>query len=597
MSFFSNGSFKKEYVEYDNRYLDQITISLKNGEEVQENIRFLLNIFHGGLPFVDHNNIIFISESLKLGLKASDIEGFFLNLKEPHYLLPYFEVFDDMKEYFTINTESQALLRLFYKYKDRIAKDRLHELRKELVSYKSLARKDIRNTKDEDFIMCVEKVFNIRKMCLTTPHEMSNLSLSEQREGIINGIVYTLSVFYGEPDSFFYTNIPSEWRNSADFHGYVNYFLKHMQKIKILTECPLRFGDLIHEYVKSIDNMWIRYYSQYNHLVERSKNNTRGCKIKNTGTRIKYTTNERYKLTYGDNEEEAIDICTLSDLDKLVDTVPEYLPVILGGTTDIVRLCDMNKGHIIKRGDDTIVSMLGSNFVMKCVVSAESVFNILEVITEYIFSRMIHNMDVFKPIRNSIPYVYTIRDDIRWNNEMFSVLKRTFPTTIIMERKEGQTLFALLPKLDKKSMTTVLFKVFSILDLLHREVEFTHYDLHSGNIIVNEETLDVAIIDMGRCRFKTEDGWVGRYFSYETSHYAGVYMDRAYPASDIFRLLMSCWEGGHHFLDTIINFMFSMEPTLIRKMYAHSLFSLHYSDKFKDMTYSDVLQLLDPSKI
>ncbi len=597
MSLFSNGSFKKEYIEYDNRYLDQIVIHTPSGTDTYENIRFLLNSPKGGFPFVEEGNAVFISDRLKLDLKVSDIEGFFLHLKEPHYLLLYFEVFDDIRECFSINKESQCLLRLFYKYGDKISKDNLHSLRKELLSYRNLTRKDIRNMPHEDFILCIEKVFNIRKMCLTTPHALSDLSIDQQREGIIHGILYTLSVLHGEPDSFFYNNIPSEWtRSNTTFNSLVWQFVRYMCKIKFLTTYPHEMGDMIHEYIQSLDSMWVRYYVQHNSVIKKSKEASRGCKIKNSGTRLKYAQNGRYTLSFGEDEKETIDISKIEDIENLATTVPEYLPVVLGGTEDIVSLMNMNSCYKVKMGE-TMVCLLGldpinSMFVMKTVVQAQSVFDILEVVTEYIFSRMIHAEHRFKSIQKSIPIVYTIRDDVKYSDDMFSIAKRTFPTTIIMERKDGNTLHAIMMGMDRQAIITVLRNVFQVLDLLYREIEFTHYDLHPGNIIVDPDTLDIALIDMARCRFKTEDGWLGRYFSYDTMKFTGVHMDRPYPAIDIFRLLMSCWGAGHRFLDTIINFLFSLEPSVVSKMYSPSLYSLPYLDKYKDMTYDDVLQLL-----
>lgn len=596
MAFFRKDSFIKSDITYNENYPLCLCFNIPNIDNVRINMRDIINRFESGISIVGCRDFPCFDETIQKDIKYRQLNCINTGFSEPHIIMPYIEVFSDIQECLTINDGQTTLISLFVKFSHRIQYQKLYELRKMLLSYKSLARRDIKGDSDYEFILCIERVFAMRKMSLTSAVAGSELSLDVQREGLINCIVYTLSVLYGSPDAFFYKNIPQEWKG-ADFNSYVYAHIKYLRKVKFLYEGNgIRLGDVIHNITTTIDKMWNTVHGDVMKKIEECKKTKIGCEVE--GVYLTYDeSTKRFRIE--ESNGTIIYIDDIMDLEMLKDTVPSYLPIVLTGTPDIISTTKMNNAFTVKTDDTTRVTFLGTSpkegmFAMKTLIQSTSIFEVFEIMTEYFLSHIIHTDDRLKDIRKIIPRIYAIRNDIKFDNQgdLYVHKKRSAPCSIIMERKEGSTLHGICKYLSKEDLVKVLTSVFTTLDKLHKVLDFTHYDLHGGNIIVDTDTLDVSIIDTSRSIFRYNGMCMSRYFEENTMRFTGIMPDRSYPANDIFRLIMSCWSAGHTYLDAIIICMFAMDPSEVYGIYKHSIYSLDYNDKYKDITYEDVLNKL-----
>ncbi len=603
MAFFTADSFIKNDISYNNNYPLSVCFNIPAISDIRVNMKDLINGFHRGLSIRGNKESgYWFDETINGGLKYRQLVASSCSFRNSHIIIPYMDAFSDIQECLTVNSGNMTtLISLFVKFYHRIQLDKLYDLRNMLLSYKSLARKDIKEDEEYEFILGVERVFGMRKMCLTSGVAGSDLSLDGQREGIINGIVYTLSVLHGSPDPFFYKNIPSEWKG-RDFHSYVYAYIKQLRKVKFLYDgTEIRLGDIVNGITSNIDTLWKSVYGGIMSRIDECKR----AKLKCSTDGVYLTYDDKLKsFKIEESNGASIVIDTIMDLEMLKDTVPSFLPVVLQGTPNLVSTMGMSNGFTMKSDDTTRVSCFGTSpkdgmFVMKIVTNVTTIFDVFELFTEYFLSNIVHTCEELKDVRSSIPMIYAFRSDIKFDREgeLYTHKTRTMPCSLIMERKEGSTLHGICKYLSKEDLVKVLVSVFKVLDKLYKVLDFTHYDLHGGNIIVDTETLEVSLIDMSRSHFNYNGVWMGRYFDVNTMHFTGIMPDRSYPANDIFRLIMSCWAAGHTYLDTIIVSLFGMDASAVNGMYSHSIYSIDYSEKYKGIVYQDVLSLLESLKL
>jgi hypothetical protein len=599
MSYFTRGSFVTDYVTHNAENPFELKVNVNNSCITLNIIDFLNNLDKELKISQDrHGRPQFMHETIPTNYFF--LIGSSYNRNKRHYLMPFLETVSDLTDYLDVNGEYPKLIKLFNVYDYKIREENLMELRKELLSYESLSRGHIKDSPEADFIECLEKVFELRNARLTSSTVGTNMSMAEQREGIIHAILYTLSVVYGNPNLFFYKNIPSEWRHSKTFNSIVYHFVGHMVKIQFLKTMPRRLGDMVMTITQNMDTLWLKHHKPYEDAIA-SIPSEGGLVCISRDTELHYFKDiGRFGVKY--NNDEILMINDVADVENLVSTIPEYVPLVLG-KGHLVSLCNLDNQIMLKRPasvGDSIVLSIGSEddksdadkLVMKMLTSCNTVFDIMQIMTEFVFSRVVHSHPMLQTAKAAIPYVYAIRDDIGYVNGLFKHTLSAYPTAIIMEKKKGKTLHSVCKKLNRSEMLLILFNLFCICRDLYKAIEFTHYDLHTANIIVDMETYNVSIIDTSRCRFKTDGIWLGSYFNEITRAYVGIIPEKAYPANDIFRILLYCYDLGHTYLDTIISEIFFMNANEIVQIYRESLYSLPYLDKFKDIQYEDVVEII-----
>ena len=600
MSYFEKSSFIRDYVKHNAETPYLIDISTNNNQMTLD-IRKFLNDLSKDLEIQQdrYNRSQFVNKTLP-------VDHFFIvsssiTKNKRNYLTPYFEALGDITEFLDVNQEHYNLIRLFHVYDYRIRMDKLDELRNSLLSYKSLSRLDIRDMEDYDFILCLEKVFEIQKTRLTssTVSAFSN-SIDEQRHGIIHCILYTLSLAHGTPNLFFYKNIPSNWRNSKMFNSLVYHYVTNLIKIMFLIKIPRNIGDMIYDICHNMDTLWSTHHKPYHDAISSvPRDGGLVCISKETELHYFKETN-LFGVKY--SNDEILMINNMIDVENLLETMPEYAPFVLG-RGDTIHLVNLNEQYILKRPDDsgdTIVVSVGSDddeskdkLILKMLTTSKTVFDIMQIMTEFILSRVVHSHPSLQSVKKAIPYVYAIRDDMTYSNTIFKYTHPCYPTTIFMEKKKGKTLHSICKKLKESEMLLILFNLFCICRDLHNAIEFTHYDLHTGNIIVDMDTYDVSIIDTSRCRFNSGGAWVGSYFNELTRWYVGIVPEHAYPANDIFRITLYCYDLGHVYLDTIIDKLFGINASEIVHIYRDSLYSLPYTPQYKDIRYEDAIHIIE----
>lgn len=89
---------------------------------------------------------------------------------------------------------------------------------------------------------------------------------------------------------------------------------------------------------------------------------------------------------------------------------------------------------------------------------------------------------------------------------------------------------------DYEEFRKILLKIFGALYEANQELDFTHYDLHPGNVIITYEGLEPVIIDLDAAHIKYEGGHLGRADFEEF----GVLNWTSFWIYDVFKLLIIC---------------------------------------------------------
>lgn len=178
---------------------------------------------------------------------------------------------------------------------------------------------------------------------------------------------------------------------------------------------------------------------------------------------------------------------------------------------------------------------------------------------------------------------------------------------ILYEDIVGNTLTNQMAEMEPETFFNLLVQVVLSLSDAYKKIDYTHYDLHTSNLIVkplgekysiaydtpNGEifltTENLAVfIDYGLSHIK----YNGKNYGCDTGAHVGVMMDKAFPMYDIFKLLLSSYQlsGKVKTQVMIRNFLrfFSGENPemlffILRQDYDVSW--LPYLDEFKDITY------------
>lgn len=135
-------------------------------------------------------------------------------------------------------------------------------------------------------------------------------------------------------------------------------------------------------------------------------------------------------------------------------------------------------------------------------------------------------------------------------------------TYLVLENiREARSLKAMLPILSKSEFIQIYLQILNALNVAYKEYDFTHYDLHSGNVLIQTLSYDIAIplynplggvsyiktrylariIDYGMSHIYLQGQHFGRY----GTEFAGVDANSSFPMFDAYKLLLfSALEAG-----------------------------------------------------
>lgn len=240
----------------------------------------------------------------------------------------------------------------------------------------------------------------------------------------------------------------------------------------------------------------------------------------------------------------------VSDIVKLINNqkVNNQQLKILGGINSQIISIPKENVQIIKEDEDLLVLRYGDS-----IIKFESEHN---DDYKYHFNSIINEMFVSSVATNSYEGFVTIEignigskcpDNIE--NTLCSIIKEDF--------LNGNTLhnwitYNIGPSFGIK-LSNILLKVFTNLYHIHKDTGFTHYDLHTGNVIVDEDDTP-HIIDYGLSYIKYD----GK--NYGTILPIGEVYNRPMWLHDIFKLLMNVFGRVNviileNNIDQIINFV------------------------------------------
>lgn len=103
----------------------------------------------------------------------------------------------------------------------------------------------------------------------------------------------------------------------------------------------------------------------------------------------------------------------------------------------------------------------------------------------------------------------------------------------------GQTLAHWLKyNFNYRDFAKIINKLFNTLYMAYKELDFTHYDLHLGNVIITLEDFDPVIIDLEASHITYEGGHIGisRMMEVSVLNYTSFWI------CDIFKILILCVE-------------------------------------------------------
>lgn len=249
-----------------------------------------------------------------------------------------------------------------------------------------------------------------------------------------------------------------------------------------------------------------------------------------------------------------------------------------------------------------------NKYIFKKSPKDTSYFENIEIIIDYLISRVLEGSLYAKNFVTSMA-IYQ-----NWKIQDSTIIPTEgngLPYFYIMEYLPGETLYSLLKthEFDGIGIISILLEVFVALQNAYELFRFTHYDLHPGNIILkkcedyvwswNEYTLDIkrgyrpVIIDFGRARLEINGHVISRPWTPVTKDFLCINPEISYPAHDIFKILITCYEYTDlPVLHDIIVHIFGGNYGEWCYSYGEAMFSLPYLEKFKDIEYKNIINYL-----
>jgi hypothetical protein len=182
-----------------------------------------------------------------------------------------------------------------------------------------------------------------------------------------------------------------------------------------------------------------------------------------------------------------------------------------------------------------------------------------------------------------------------------------------MPRIDGYTLFTVWTahSITEEMMLHTLAELFSALQEAWEKMEFTHYDLHLGNVILEKaepyhwewrnyrdafsKDFRPVLIDFGRSRAVLDGEVVSRVWDPIQGDYLCIDRDRSYPAHDIFKILVSCVDIRETpRLVQAIHKLFNVyeDKVDLDMSYAAASFSLPYREEYGSIQYKDAVDCM-----
>lgn len=208
--------------------------------------------------------------------------------------------------------------------------------------------------------------------------------------------------------------------------------------------------------------------------------------------------------------------------------------------------------------------------------------------------------------------------------------RRKFVSALVFPRIQGKEMITLKNKISNKVTRWIILHVFCVLNEMSKELNFTHYDLHLGNIflcnpnndfvnneyfeeliqdIINsksyylDENLKIklplydvfypVIFDFGRSRVQVEEKYIGGIFSQKERKFLGIYPEKSYPAADIFKIccLLYVFSNKDPIYEECLKELFNYTFVQADKIWDAISYNTQYNKKFEHITYEDFIRL------
>ena len=267
--------------------------------------------------------------------------------------------------------------------------------------------------------------------------------------------------------------------------------------------------------------------------------------------------------------------------------------------------------HIVANNENYIIFRdVHKNFIVKSLESfVNDCFTRYEITNEIVMYTTITSLIKNTPYENYIPKLYGFSKDyiITKQRNIEISQNMNYYSTIFIEYIDGYSLHDYAKLVSEKQNIRILIQILSFLNKLYKETKFTHYDLHSKNIIIAkkephtlkigdydlviEDGMTPIIFDFGRSRLEKDGKFIGRYFNNFEQSYIHINPRYFNMYHDVTKVLAGIHSRKRvEVIEKIFEKFYGSSYEDLRKTYGYSFFSVPRHDF--DFELEDVIEFL-----
>lgn len=282
---------------------------------------------------------------------------------------------------------------------------------------------------------------------------------------------------------------------------------------------------------------------------------------------------------------------------------------LLGDFSSLSQQFERGSLKKLSKNRSNVFTDLSRKYVFKsCDPIVDNFYTCMELYVDYLISRILEDC---LPNCKNFAKTFVCVKDAKINNDSIFEARPTVPRLMISPRIDGGTLYGMIlnNKVGDDVVLDCLLEVFGALQEAYEACELTHYDLHSGNVLLEtcqpyswkwrgyssriQRMVRPVVIDFGRSRVVYHDKVLCRPWSPVVQDYLSISTDRPYPAHDIFRLLQSCYSTREiPVLEKVLENIFQMSMRELDHSFGTAMYSMPYADRYAPIQYKDAVQAL-----